>query len=313
MACRNLRGRCGTWFALVIAIVVLQAAGHSQHINMRGEDPLNTYSSGQSVVPIFGGWIPNADGTFELMFSYLNRNLQEEIDVPIGPDNTISAPYGPDAGQPTHFLPRNNRWQFAIHVPADFGSKEVVWTLASHGETLHAYASLKPGYVIDEFAIQHEYSADSTHGRVAPTLQVEGGKERAVKVGQPMPLVATATDPNPASKRRRAAPSYPAVVGPGAVGGTGTRDSPPGLRFSWYVYRGDAKQVMFNPRMPFKVWEDLRGGSPWSPGWQPPPIPADNTWRHTVTFKEPGTYMLRALAHNGTHFKYENVTFTVTP
>lgn len=272
------------------------------------------YASGQSVVPIFGGWIPNADGTFDLMFSYLNRNLQEELDIPIGPDNTISAPYGPDAGQPTHFLPRNNRWQFAIHVPADFGSKEVVWTLTSHGETLRAYAALRAGYVIDEFAIQHEYSADSTHGRVAPTLKVEGGRERAVKVGQPVSLVATATDPNPPSKRRGATmASYPAVVGPGAVGGAGTRDSVAALRFSWYVYRGDAKQVVFNPRMPFKVWEDLRGGSPWAPGWQPPPIPPDNTWRYTVNFKEPGTYMLRALAHNGTHFKYENVAFTVSP
>jgi hypothetical protein len=280
---------------------------------MRGLDAINTYTHGQSVVPVFGGWIPNPDGSFELMFSYLNRNWQEEIDVPIGPDNNISAPYGPDAGQPTHFLPRNNRWQFSIHVPADFGSKEVVWTLASHGETLRAYASLKPGYVINEFAIQHEYSADSTPGRVVPTLQVEGGKERAVKAGQPVPLVATATDPNPPSKRPLRPASYPAVVGPGAVGGAGTRDSVPALRFSWYVYRGDATQVMFNPKMPFKVWEDLRGGSPWAPGWQPPPIPPDNTWRYTVTFKQPGMYMLRALAHNGTHFKYENVTFTVTP
>lgn len=64
--------------------------------------------------------------------------------------------------------------------------------------------------------------------------------------------------------------------------------------------------------MPFKVWEDQRGGSPWSPGWQPPPIPPDNRWVYHAIFQAPGTYVLRALAHNGSRFTVENVTFTVT-
>jgi hypothetical protein len=308
--------------ALAVTLVIFQVVGHSQNGNLNGEDDtLQTYTHGQSVVPVYGGWIKNPDGSFNLLFSYLNRNWQEEIDIPIGPDNNVQPEqYGPDAGQPTHFLPRNNRWVFIVHVPADFGPKgEVVWTLTSHGQTTRAYASLKPGYVLDDFTLVHEFSAGGVgdaHERIPPSLNVEGDKQRTVKVGVPVQLVATAFDKNPVPTgggRRAAAAVYPSVVGPGPVGGAGTRGEPVGLRFAWFVYRGDAKQVMFSPKMAFKVWEDLRGGSPWAPGWQPPPIPPDNTWRYTVTFKQPGTYMLRGQAHNGSQFKNEDVTFTVTP
>jgi hypothetical protein len=302
-------------FVTALAIFAFQVPGASQNTNTGGKDYGLTYTSGQSVVPIYGGWMANPDGSFDLNFSYFNRNWAEELDIPVGPDNNIQpAPPGPDAGQPTHFLPRNNRWVFTVRVPADWGSKEVVWTLTSHGQTYSAYGTLKPGYVIDEYTQQHEFAADSTHGRKPPVVKVEGDKQRTAKVGQPIPLVAIATDENPAPPPpRRPAPTGPRTVGPGAVGGDSVRSSAIGLRFAWLVYRGAAKAVKFDPKMPFKVWEDQRGGSPWAPGWQPPPIPPGNKWVYNVTFQEPGTYTLRALAHNGSLFKYENVTFTVTP
>lgn len=351
---RTWRGRGrGLGLAAVAVVAVIAAfpmVGYSQNTNMHGADPTQTYTAGQSVVPVYGGWIAKDDGSFDLVFNYLNRNWQEEVQIPIGPDNNVSAPDGPDAGQPTYFYPRNNRWQFRVNVPADFGTKEVVWTLTSHGETLRAYATLKPAYAISEFAIQHEYASDSRPGRVQPTLKVDGlngadikggyghreqvltardTQVKNVKVGEPVSLVAVATDSNKPAPRRgagvvtpdggqandfggRATVAYPAVVGPGSVGGRGTRDTVAGMRFSWIVYRGDAKNVVFTPRMGFKAWEDLRGGSPWAPGWQPPQVPRDNTWRYTATFTEPGQYMLRAISHNGTHFKYEHVLVNVT-
>jgi hypothetical protein len=102
-------------------------------------------------------------------------------------------------------------------------------------------------------------------------------------------------------------------VGPGSIGGDFIRSTAGGLRLAWLVYRGDVNAVTFDPPIPFKVWEDQRGGSPWAPGWQAPPIPPGNKWVHNVTFSKPGTYVVRALAHNGTTFAYKNVTFTVTP
>src|SRR5579871_2735090 len=75
--------------------------------------------SGQSVTPAYEGWYRNADGTITLLAGYFNRNLKQEVDIPIGPDNHID-PGGPDRGQPTHFLTRRQWGMFTITVPADF-------------------------------------------------------------------------------------------------------------------------------------------------------------------------------------------------
>src|SRR5690349_2122103 len=59
------------------------------------------YASGQDVAPAFEGWQQNPDGTYSFVFGYLNRNYEEQVDVPIGPNNNIEP--GGDAGQPAHF------------------------------------------------------------------------------------------------------------------------------------------------------------------------------------------------------------------
>jgi hypothetical protein len=79
--------------------------------------------SGQNIAPAYEGWEKNADGSFNLVFGYFNRNWEERIDLPVGPDNSIE-PGGPDQGQPTHFFPRRNRFVFRIRAPADFGDQE---------------------------------------------------------------------------------------------------------------------------------------------------------------------------------------------
>lgn len=305
-------------FALALAVVAFQTPGVSQGLGRTGDDRSLTYTHRQSVVPIFHGWIETPDGSFELLFSYINRNWQEELDIPVGPNNTIQpAPFGPDGGQPTHFFPRVNRWQFGVRVPKDFGSKEITWSITSHGQTHRAHGSLNPGYAIDEFLVQHEYG-NSIRGRKPPALKVEGEKTRTAKVGQPTPLVAVATDPNGGSLRTTGftgggpEPGRDGALRPGAVGGDFVRGTARGLRLAWLVYRGPASAVTFDPPIPFKIWEDQRGGSPWSPGWQPPPIPPGNKWIHNVIFREPGTYVLRAQAHDGFLFANDNITFTVT-
>jgi hypothetical protein len=303
----------------VVLVVVLPRPAAAQNLGRGDDDTSISYTRGQSVVPVYHGFLPNADGTFDLFFSYVNRNWQEELDIPVGPNNSITPePFGPDAGQPTHFLPRINRWVFSVRVPKDFGNKEIVWTLTAHGQTNRAYASLNPGYEIDEFLIQHEFG-NSLRGRKPPTLKVDGERTRTVKVGQPVPLVAVAMDPNPPIPGRRGGgPNQEGVrrsgaeLAPGPIGGDFVRGTARGLYLGWHVYRGDASRVRFDPPVPFKMWEDQRGGSPWAPGWQPPPVPAGNRWVHNVTFTEPGTYVVRATARDGFWFAHENITFTVT-
>ncbi len=90
-----------------------------------------------------------------------------------------------------------------------------------------------------------------------------------------------------------------------------TPNSASGLRLSWFVYRGAAK-VTFDPAQ-IKVWEDHRDGanSAWSAGWGPPPVPPDGKWVSRATFSDPGTYVLRCLAHDGGLMTHEDVTFVV--
>ena len=114
----------------------------------------------------------------------MNRNWEEEIDVPIGLDNSI-APGSPDQGQPTHFLPRRSRFVFAIRVPADFGDKELVWTLTSNGQTERAYATLKRGYFIDKLVIQANFGAGGPGGTTPelPTTRRRRSRSRVTGCG----------------------------------------------------------------------------------------------------------------------------------
>jgi hypothetical protein len=86
-----------------------------------------------------------------------------------------------------------------------------------------------------------------------------------------------------------------------------------GLRLSWIVYRGKASAVKFSPDQ-FKTWTDTRAwaNSPWSPPFILPEPPQDGKWVTTVTFEEPGDYLLRAVASDGSLFTHENVTVSVT-
>jgi len=231
------------------------------------------FPSGQNVAPVYEGWEKNSDGSFNLVFGYFNRNWMEEIDLPVGPNNTID-PGAPDQGQPTHFLPRRNRFLFRIRVPKDFGNKELIWTLTSHGKTERAYATLKTDYFIDDIVIQNNNGAGGAGGGApgtldnkAPTLKVEGESIRRATVGEPVSLTALAHDDG------MPPPKALPVFNEAQRRSRGTPNTATGLRLSWFVYRGAGKVVFDPPQI--TVWEDYRDGknSPWSAGWAAPPAP----------------------------------------
>ena len=76
---------------------------------------------GSSVTGAFEGWFVNKDGSRSFLVGYFNRNSQQTLDVPVGPDNRIE-PGGPDMGQPTHFLPGRHWGMFVIKVPTTPGT-----------------------------------------------------------------------------------------------------------------------------------------------------------------------------------------------
>ena len=118
-----------------------------------------TYTKGQNIAPAYEGWEQDPDGSKWFVFGYMNRNWVEEIDIPPGPNNTIM-PGGPDLGQPTHFLPRRNRFMFRVAVPKNFTEKdELIWTLTAHGVTEKAWATLRPDYILDNVVKASETGA----------------------------------------------------------------------------------------------------------------------------------------------------------
>lgn len=260
------------------------------------------YRTGQDVAPAFDGWEANPDGTFDLVFGYFNRNWDETPHVPVGPDNRLE-PGGPDQGQPTLFLPRRNRFVFRINVPADFGDDEIVWTLTVNGRTNRAYGSLNPGYITDPELQQFDVG-DFGHNNAemranqAPTVRVEGVLRRTVRAGEPLALAAAAADDG----------VPPVHAAPLRLVG---RHGAWGLRVAWFVYRGPADQVTFDPYQ-FKTYPDYRSNSPWTPGWEPPPLPPDGRFPVSATFAEPGLFVVRVMAHDGGLKDTEDVTVTVT-
>ena len=289
------------------------------------------YQTGQNVSPAYEGWIPNDDGSFSMVFGYINRNWQEELDVPVGPDNNIS-PGAEDQGQVTHFLPRRNRYAFMVTVPADFGDKELDWALTTQGTTEHAFASLRLDYKLDNVVIASETGAlgigasnAEIRANTPPVLTVAGESVRRVGVGETLTLVATITDDGmEAALRRQKARATAAAASPrtGPAKLSGRQLNPPiritvdkrvGLHLSWYVFRGEG-DVSFHPYQ-VKTWEDTRFGanSPWAPLWTAPNIPEGGRWEVEVSFDQPGTYVLRGRADDGALYHDQDVTVIVAP
>jgi hypothetical protein len=274
-------------------------------IATRGLSGQIQYSSGQEVTPDYAGWEANPDGSFDMVFGYMNQNYEEHPHVPLGPNNKFE-PGDIDRGQPTYFLPRRNRHVFRVRVPADFGNKELVWTLTANGKTRRAYATLKPDYAYDGPAIYLNNSGYTMVGKAvknsAPVVRIEGDTQRVARVGEPVTLTAVATDDGIPSVR------------PAPSGAFGFKTAM-GLRVAWFVYRGPGDKVTFAPEQ-FKVYPDFAGesgNSPWSPGWVPPPLPPDGKHTVSATFREPGTYVVRVLAHDGGFETARDVTVTVQP
>ncbi len=260
---QTVRVASGVAATLVLAAVGAPAAPAQERGTL--ERPLfmaERFQSGRSVHPVFEGWTPNPDGTFSLYFGYMNRNWAEHVDAPVGPRNFFSP--GPrDRGQPTHFVPRRAKNAFRVTVPADFGTRTLVWTLALRGETNQVPGSLRPEYQVD---VDRNRETGNTPPSIAPL------DNRTAAVGTPLHLAAEVTDDGlPRIRERR-----PRRVrrGPG----------PPlkapelrGLAVYWRKYRG-----------------------PGAVGFAPPASGvADGRATTTATFDAPGDYILQVVADDG--------------
>jgi hypothetical protein len=289
--------------ALVCAAAIIAATAHSS-AQLPNSVQLGQvrHNSGDNVVPVFEGWEKNPDGSFNMIFGYMNRNYKEQPEIPVGTDNFFS-PGPQDQGQPTHFYPRRQQFMFKVHVPADFGKKELVWTLTRGGRTEKAYGTLLMEEQLTEVVISENRGGLANDSVKAepnkpPTIKIDGPPTREVAVGQSVTLTALASDdgipkPPPARDNNpnravvdgvplltvRDRPTSQAIVKP----------SRKGLAVTWTQWRGPG-ELTFEPQTD---------------------VVKDGKMSTTVAFPAPGTYVIRAYADDGVLNVPADVTIVV--
>jgi hypothetical protein len=277
------------WAAVVLALA-LAGDGDLTAQQLPTAIPQTKFVSGQNVVPYFEGWIRNADGSVDLVFGYFNRNWQEELAIPAGPDNKFE-PGAPDRGQPTYFLPRRQGWVFRVRVPADFGKQVLTWTIKANGKTETAYGELLPIQEITERIIMTRGNLNPGEGdpNKAPAIAITAAATAAV--GQPVSLTASVTDdglPKPRVPVQRTAATDATRIQAQANSSAAPR--PRGLTVTWMQLRGPAK-VTFDPAGPSAV----AGGAVVT----------------AARFPSPGVYAVRATASDGALSTKSDMTITV--
>ena len=226
--------------------------------------------AGGPVVPIFEGWYRNSDGTFELSFGYFNVNTEETLEIPLGPDNFI-APAAFDGRQPTRFEPVPDRdrrhWgAFTVTVPADFGDRDVVWTLHARGQTLSVPGRLtSPAYELAGWEFPGRSSASpllrwAPAGPAGRGPRGITGEARRARAGVPLDLAAwVARDAAAAADERP-------------------------INVKWFKHQGPGDVTFAERTASVEADAWAREGG------------AEVTT--AVTFAEPGDYLLRLLAFN---------------
>jgi hypothetical protein len=197
-------------FSIPLALLVFSAAAPSQLVQLR-------HWTGQGVAPVYEGYDVNADGSFNMWFGYMNRNYEEAVDIPVGPDNSFEP--GGDRGQPTHFVIRRHKDVFKVVVPKDFGDQKLVWTLRAHGQTAKVTASLSPVWMIDRDRTTRGGNSEKVNSNTPPEVRAEP-VEQTIQLPATANVLLSATDdglPRRGGKTVGMTVLWSKYRGPGAV------------------------------------------------------------------------------------------------
>ncbi|HEV2688816.1 MAG TPA: hypothetical protein VGV35_09685, partial [Bryobacteraceae bacterium] len=173
--------------------------------------------SGQGVAPVYEGFDVNPDGSCNMWFGYMNRNYEEEPDIPVGPDNSFEP--GGDRGQPTHFQVRRHKDVFKVVVPKDFGERTLVWTLTAHGQKQQVSGTLKPVWMIDRLRTTRGGNSERINSNTPPVVTVQQAVQ-TIQLPAPATLSVSATDdglPQKGGKPLGMTIVWAKYRGPGAV------------------------------------------------------------------------------------------------
>ena len=238
--------------------------------------PAPRRGGGDSVTGAFEGWYYNPDGSRSFLVGYYNRNSQQTLDIPIGPNNRIE-PGGPDMGQPTHFLPGRQWGMFTVNAPKEFKPADsYVWAIVANGQSTSIPLRLTPDYVMSPFSeiavgntppvLKFEPNGKGVQG---PLASLATAASMTASVAAPLPLHLWVADDMKYTSGTNAPPS-------------GTR-APVSVR--WSKYRGPGA-VTFDKARP-ELEKLPTGAAPYN-------AKADAT----AKFAEPGDYVLHATGND---------------
>jgi len=132
-----------------------------------------TYSKGQPISAAYEGWRVDPDGAKYFIFGYENKNWEEEMDIPVGPDNGFQ-PGPADRGQPTHFDTRRHKDIFRVIVPKDFGeNNKLVWTVTVRGKAESISGTLNRVWQIDRDRTTRCGNSQSIDSNHPPEVKVQ--------------------------------------------------------------------------------------------------------------------------------------------
>jgi hypothetical protein len=231
--------------------------------------------SGQGLAPVYEGWDANDDGTFNMWFGYMNRNYEEQLEVPVGPDNKFE-PGPADRGQPTHFNPRRHKDIFRVVLPKDFGdNNKLVWTVSVRGKPESITATLNRVWQIDRKRTTRGGNSQQIDSNTPPVVTVQP-TSLSVAQGASAKIGISATDDGLPKRRGESV----------------------GMTAEWEKFRGPGAVTFNEAKQPLK----------------------DGKADVTVSFSEPGSYVLQAVVDDGSgesagnfgyHCCWTNVQVTV--
>ena len=244
---------------------------------------------GDNMHPFFEGWYELEDGSKVFSFGYFNRNLGDNIvNIPRGEDNFVE-PAELDGMQPEWFPVRRERGVFVVRVPSDWPiDRDVTWTFRSQGELYSVPASFRTD------ALQLS-TGPAAMGSDRPFLKMdEDGEEgtgivdpvwvepRSARVGEPLGVTIWARDHTVEGAAREELVPIQAVM---------------------WVHHGPANAVIVAQQQDDQ--SELEEAGPDSDGDESRPnvvtIPvesADGSAEFSITFSEPGSYLMRVMVEN---------------
>jgi len=148
---------------------------------------------GQGLAPIYEGFDQNPDGSYNMWFGYMNRNFEEVLDLPVGPDNKFE-PGAADRGQPTFFDTRRHKDVFRVIVPKDFpNNAKLTWSITLRGKTETVAGSLNQVWQIDRQRTTRGGNSENINSNTPPVVSIQP-MTQTVAVGAVATLAISATD-----------------------------------------------------------------------------------------------------------------------